>query len=186
VLGTLGSSFNAGPEPKMGIAYIGIGSNVDRENNIRSAVNKLSRLGRSLQISPVYESPAYGFKGDNFYNLVVGLETVDTPEELNSKLQQIENEQGRDRTGPRFSSRTVDLDLLLYDNLVIHNDHLNLPRQDIESYEFVLFPLADIAAEFVHPEKGVKIGEIRVDFKSSNSDIWQVQMDLAVSGDLSA
>ncbi len=174
----MGSLSNVATEPDMGMAYIGIGSNVDREKNIHAAVNKLSTLGTNIRISPVYESPAFGFDGDNFYNLVVGLDTEDSPQQLTEKLQHIENEQGRLRDVPRFSSRTLDLDLLMYDDMVVHTEQMDLPREDIESYAFVLFPLADIAAETVHPEKGVKIGVIRESFDISGSTIWQVKFDL--------
>ncbi len=154
----MGSLSNVATEPDMGMAYIGIGSNVDREKNIHAAVNKLSTLGTNIRISPVYESPAFGFDGDNFYNLVVGLDTEDSPQQLTEKLQHIENEQGRLRD--------------------VHTEQMDLPREDIESYAFVLFPLADIAAETVHPEKGVKIGVIRESFDISGSTIWQVKFDL--------
>ncbi len=174
------SSLNGEPGPRMGTVYIGVGSNVDREINVRAAVDKLSRLGDSISVSPVYESPAYGFEGDNFYNLVVGLETTDSPQELTIKLQQIEDEQGRVRNGPRFSSRTLDLDLLLYDNLIIHNEQLDLPREDIESYAFVLFPLADIAADTMHPEKGIKISTLKENFDSSDSTLRKVYLDMEI------
>ncbi|NNE38321.1 MAG: 2-amino-4-hydroxy-6-hydroxymethyldihydropteridine diphosphokinase [Gammaproteobacteria bacterium] len=182
----LASSLNGVQGTDMGKAYIGIGSNIDREKNIRTAVNKLSRLGASISISPVYESPAYGFEGENFYNLVVGLDTADSPQELARKLQQVEDEQGRVRNVPRFSSRTLDLDLLLYDNMVVHNEQLDLPREDVEAYAFVLFPLADIAADAIHPEKGIKISAIKENFDTSGLDIWKVNVDMTMGADLSA
>jgi 2-amino-4-hydroxy-6-hydroxymethyldihydropteridine diphosphokinase len=168
----------------MGLAYIGIGSNVEREQNIRSALTALSTLGSNLRISSVYESPAYGFAGDNFYNLVTGFETSFSPQDLSVKLGQIEDGLGRLRNVPRFSSRTLDLDLLLYDDLVIHEDSLDLPRSDIESYAFVLCPLAEIAADTLHPEKGLKISKIWAEFDKTEQKIWKVEVDLSIQEDL--
>lgn len=160
--------------------YIGVGSNINRDTNIRSAVVRLGELGWDLQVSPVYESKAYGFTGDNFYNLAVGMETELPPEALTDSLREIEDAHGRRRGEPKYSSRTLDLDLLVYGGLVRHDDILNVPRRDITGCAFVLRPLADIAGDLVHPETGEKIAAIWRAFDRPDQALWQVDIDLAV------
>lgn len=180
------SSLSVGPVISMGRAFIGIGSNVDRENNINSAVSELSRLGSNLRISSVYESEAYGFSGDNFYNMVVGFDTSLSPQDLSARLEKIEDDHGRDRNVPRYSSRTLDLDLLLFDDLIIHNDSIDLPRADIESFAFVLCPLAEIAADTLHPEKRIKISQIWENFNSNGHKIWKADIKITAQQDIQA
>lgn len=132
--------------------YVSIGSNVDRRNNILSCLHALHEHFGDLQISPVYENEAVGFSGDNFYNLVVGFDTDLQPHEVGPVFRQIESEHGRVRGGERFSSRTLDVDLLLYDDLVLKESGLDVPRDEITRYAFVLRPLAELVPDLVHPE----------------------------------
>lgn len=133
-------------------AFVSVGSNIERETHIRAAVRELqARFGR-LALSAVYESPPVGFAGDNFYNLVAGFDTGLPVEDLVDELHAIERSHGRTRSGRQFESRTIDLDLLLYGNLVRHDDRVDVPRREILDYTFVLQPLAELAPELVHPE----------------------------------
>jgi len=132
--------------------YISLGSNIDRDALTRAGVNALRKQYGELILSSVYESEAVGFDGDNFYNMVIALQTADEVRTVSQTLRRIEDEHGRDRNGPRFSSRTLDLDLLLYDDLIIHEDKLQIPRDEILLRAFVLWPLAEIAADLKHPE----------------------------------
>ncbi|MGY8813494.1 MAG: 2-amino-4-hydroxy-6-hydroxymethyldihydropteridine diphosphokinase [Gammaproteobacteria bacterium] len=163
----------------MAKAFIGIGSNVDRDHNIGSGINQLAKLDSNLIVSTIYESKSFGFTGDNFYNLAVGLDTRLPALDLNSLLREIEDKHGRLRNIPRFSSRNLDLDLLIYDDLVRHDKELDVPRQDIISYAFVLKPLAEIAADFIHPESGLKIGEIWESFNKPEQDLWPVTLSIS-------
>ncbi len=135
----------------MAYVYISIGSNVDREYNIRSALDALEQAFSSLERSAVYETQAVGFEGQPFYNLVVGFETTQEPLILVETLRAIENDHGRERKEKRFSDRTLDLDLLLYDDDIIEQGKLKLPRDEILKYAFVLGPLAEIAGHKIHP-----------------------------------
>ncbi len=135
----------------MATVYISLGSNIDRDALTRSGVAALRQHFGELQLSSVYKSEAVGFEGADFYNMVIGLQTDEDVQTVYQTLRQIEDEHGRDRSGPRFSSRTLDLDLLLYDDLVLHEDKLELPRDEILDRAFVLWPLAEIAPELVHP-----------------------------------
>lgn len=134
--------------------YVSIGSNIDRENNIRGAVQALRKHYIFLTLSRVYETPAEGFDGAAFYNLVAGFDTDEPVERVRQTLADIENAHGRKRGGARFSARTLDLDLLLYNELVRHADGVDIPRGEIVKYAFVLGPLAEIAPDLKHPETG--------------------------------
>ena len=126
---------------------------MDRERNVRGAVRALSERYGPLSLSPVYESVAFGFDGDPFYNLVCGFESSDPVEVLSKELRAIEHRHGRLPGGKRFSARSLDLDLLLYGNIVRH-DEFNVPRSDIIEHSFVLRPLCDLVPTMLHPELG--------------------------------
>lgn len=159
-------------------AYIGLGSNIDRDRNIRSGIRDLRSLGSEIVISHVYESEAIGFEGDNFYNLVVGIETDIPVDELNIKLRNIEDRHGRLRNVPQFSSRTLDLDLLIYDDLIRHDDVIDVPREEIMKYAFVLKPLAEIAADLEHPEFRVPIRQLWESFDGNGQQLWRIEFQL--------
>lgn len=172
------SSLNAENAFDMTRAFVGIGSNIDRENSLRAGVAELRRLFGELLISTVYESPPYGFEGDNFYNLVAAFDTDMAPPALTEELHAIERRLGRERDGPRFTSRILDLDLLLYGDLIRHEEGLDIPRQDILKYAFVLRPLADIAGEMKHPERGETFAALWEGFDQSDQPVWPVQLTL--------
>ena len=138
----------------MAWVYISLGSNIDREALTRSGVSALRKQYGELLLSSVYESEAVGFVGENFYNMVIALQTHEDVHTVAQTLHAIEDEHGRDRSGPRFSSRTLDLDLLLYDDLVIDEGKLQIPRDEILQRAFVLWPMAEVAADLVHPTEG--------------------------------
>ena len=138
----------------MARAYVSIGSNVEPESNVRRAVAALRARFGEVQLSPVYQTPAEGFVGPDFYNLVAAFATDETPSAVAATLSTIEQQQGRVRHGDGLHGRTLDLDLLLYDDLVLTGAGLTLPREDILRYAFVLKPLADITPEARHPVDG--------------------------------
>jgi 2-amino-4-hydroxy-6-hydroxymethyldihydropteridine diphosphokinase len=158
--------------------YIGIGSNVDRENSIRGAARELTARYGCLTLSPVYESRAVGFAGENFYNLVAGFDTGESIETVKETLARIESRLGRVRDGNRFNARTLDLDLLLYGDTVRHDDRVNLPHPDIRCYAFVLRPLADIAPDSRHPETKETYMEMWNRFKDSDRQIQTVKFEM--------
>ena len=135
----------------MAKVFVSIGSNIEREKNVRAGIDELKKYFGELILSPVYETEAVGFDGDPFYNLVAAFETELDPYQVNDTLHQIEEDNGRDRSDPKFSSRTLDIDLLLYDDLIINDDKLQIPRDEIEKYAFVLKPLVDIVSDATHP-----------------------------------
>src|SRR6187402_104468 len=127
--------------------YLSLGSNVDRHKNIRAALNALADLLGELQISSVYASKSVGFDGSNFFNLVVGADTALPVAELSETLKRIEDDNGRKRNGPKFSPRTLDIDILTYGDFVGVDGGIELPRAEITKNAFVLLPLAEIAAD---------------------------------------
>ena len=138
--------------------YVSAGSNIDPRANLETACEALKQHYGELELSPLYQSPAEGFSGPDFLNRVVSFETTESPGELHRRLSELETRAGRDRSGGKFSSRTLDLDLLLYGDRV--DATLKLPHPDIERYAFVLKPLADLAPDLLHPVSGVTIAEL--------------------------
>lgn len=138
----------------MAQVYLGLGSNIDPEANLRIAIAALRRHYGDLAISNTYRNAAVGFEGDDFLNLVVGFDSDEQPLEIQRRIEAIHAMSGRQRGGARFASRPLDVDLLLYGELVIDKPPLRLPRSDVLEYSFVLRPLAEIAPELVHPVTG--------------------------------
>ncbi len=149
----------------MSRVYISIGSNVDRRRNILSCLESLRQQFGELSISSVYENKAVGFDGENFYNLVVGFDTDYPVTAMTPLFRKIESSHDRVRGGERFSSRTLDVDLLLYDDLVLKQQGLDVPRDEITRYAFVLRPLAELAPKLNHPELNKSMRELWQEFE---------------------
>lgn len=145
----------------MSIAWLGLGSNVDAENHIRAGMRELEKDFENASFSPVYASTAVGFEGDDFINLVARVETEMRPLELRDYLRNLEDRFGRKRNVAKFSDRSLDIDILLYDDLVVLSPLLEIPRVEILKFSHVLKPLADLDPELIHPL------ELR-----SMADIW--------------
>jgi len=131
--------------------YISLGSNIDREKHIKAGLQAIAARWGNLVISNIYESTSIGFSGNPFYNLVVGFDTIDDVYSVSQQLREIEIANGRPKDSKKFSSRTLDLDLILYGELIVNESRLQLPRTDITQYAFVLQPLAEIAPLLIHP-----------------------------------
>jgi 2-amino-4-hydroxy-6-hydroxymethyldihydropteridine diphosphokinase len=138
----------------MARVFLGIGSNVSPIGNLRLGVRELQRQLGDIRISPVYRSRPLGFEGDDFLNAVVALDTEISPDEVLQVIEKIHARAGRQRDAHKLVSRTLDIDLLLYDDLVLETPGLSLPRSDVLSYSFVLRPLAELAPDASHPVTG--------------------------------
>jgi 2-amino-4-hydroxy-6-hydroxymethyldihydropteridine diphosphokinase len=143
----------------MPTVYLGLGSNVDPEKNLRLGVNELRRRYGDLAISSTYRNAAVGFEGDDFWNLVVGFESEDGAASIQDEIEIIHGLAGRQRGTDRYSSRPLDIDLLLYGDLVIDEPPVHVPRSDVLTYNFVLRPLAELAPDLNHPETGRAMAE---------------------------
>ena len=161
----------------MARAYVSVGSNVDRERNVKAGLDALSAVYGELRLSSVFESEPVGFEGDPFYNLAVGIDTSQTVAALAEVLRKIEDDCGRRRDTPRFSSRTMDLDLLTYDDVVGVVDGVSLPRTEITENAFVLGPLAEIARTEIHPIMQKTYADLWRDFDTAGQGLQRVDFN---------
>ncbi len=158
--------------------YIGIGSNIERDANVRATVQTLRKRFGGVILSSVYESRPIGFEGENFYNLVAAFDTDESPEAVVSILHNIERQLGRKRSTSRFAPRTIDLDLLLYGNLVRDDTALRVPRPEVTEYACVLRPLAELAPEARHPRNGETFATLWTRFDKTAQPLSPVALEL--------
>ncbi|GAB6261377.1 2-amino-4-hydroxy-6-hydroxymethyldihydropteridine diphosphokinase [Photobacterium sp. CCB-ST2H9] len=139
--------------------YISIGSNIDRERSVRAAVSELRQLGTGFRVSRIYEAEPVGFEGPNFFNCVVAFNTELSPSALQTQLKTLELQYGRQPDAKKNQSRTLDLDLLLYGDLIRAQSPV-LPRDDIYKFAFVLQPLMELCPQQVVPGDGRTVAEL--------------------------
>ena len=157
----------------MAQVFIGMGSSINRLESINACITSLKMEFGELRISPLYESEAVGFAGENFYNLVVELKTELTIHELITKLKMIEIQHGRAANAIKFAPRTLDLDLLLYDQLIDKN--INLPRAEITENAFVLKPLAELAPCLKHPVLDETYQTLWANYPKEKQKLWKIE-----------
>jgi len=140
--------------------YIAAGSNIEPERHLALAQRELERRFPGVRFSPWYRNKAVGFEGEDFINLVAGFATDLPVSEVLAQLHAIEALCGRPRAAPRWAPRSMDLDVLLYGDLVCQEPHLTLPRPDLLKRAYMLGPMAALAPELVHPTERRTIGEL--------------------------
>lgn len=138
----------------MGTIYLGLGSNIDPEEHLGLAVRRLRERYGEIEASAVYRSAAVGFEGDDFLNLVVRLRSEETPVQICEEIERLHDLAGRVRSAGKWASRPLDIDLLLYDDLIVEEPPVRVPRSDVLDYSFVLRPMAELAPDLVHPVTG--------------------------------
>lgn len=161
----------------MAHVYLSLGSNVERELHIRQALDALNAEFNNLVMSTVYESESVGFDGDAFYNLVVSIDTDLSVGDLSLLLRQMETDHGRDRSLEKFSSRTLDIDILTYAEYVGVVDGVDLPRKEILTNAFVLMPLAEIAADETHPEAKQSYQQLWDAYDQASQKLWPIEFN---------
>lgn len=154
--------------------WLSLGSNVDRQLHVDQALVDLQTDFGELAVSPIYESEAVGCTGNNFYNLVVGIETALPILVLAAGLRAIEEKNGRLRGVDKYAPRTLDIDLLTYGDRIVDLGDLHLPRDEITRYAFVLLPLSEVAADEVHPLTGLSYRELWASFYDPSQMLWRV------------
>lgn len=145
--------------------YLGLGTNLgDKEANLHAAVRKINeRIGEVTSLSAFYVTAPWGFSsGNSFLNAACCVESELPPLELLRETQAIERELGRMKksVGGEYSDRPMDIDLLLYGDLILHTPELEIPHPLMTERRFVMEPLAEIAPDVVHPVLGKKLGEL--------------------------
>ena len=156
--------------------YLGLGSNVEPEKYLQLGIRELCLQFGVLEMSNIYRSKAVGFNGADFLNLVLGLDSDLSANEIHQAIEDIHGLAGRQRGESRFAARTLDIDLLLYDDLVIDVAPIRVPRADILKYSFVLGPLAEIASDLRHPETGRLITDHWAEFDQESHPIVAVSV----------
>ncbi|MBL8300401.1 MAG: 2-amino-4-hydroxy-6-hydroxymethyldihydropteridine diphosphokinase [Rhodanobacteraceae bacterium] len=150
----------------MPLVYLSLGSNQHAEANLASAMAALQQRFGAVRASAAYRFPAVGFDGADFVNLAAVIETDLSPDMLNDWLHALEDRHGRRRDVPRFSDRTLDIDIVLYgDQVISGSGNLQVPRSELK-HAFVLRPLAEIAPDVIVPRDGRTLGEL-----------WQLHAD---------
>ena len=140
-------------------AYLSLGSNLEPEKHLAAAVRALQETFGDIVLSDLVRTEAVGFDGPDFINAAAIIETDWDVYRLDAWLHALEDRLGRRRDGPRFSSRTLDIDIIFFDDLVLDGPgNLQIPRPELK-HAFVLQPLAQIAPDYVNPETGRTLAE---------------------------
>jgi 2-amino-4-hydroxy-6-hydroxymethyldihydropteridine diphosphokinase len=151
-------------------AWLSLGSNIEPQRHLRAALDELRARFGALLASPVYRTPAVGFEGPDFLNLAVGIDSDLDPVALDTWLHALEDRHGRRRDVPRFSSRTLDVDIVLFGDAAVRGPgNLEIPRGELVKHAFVLRPMADIAGEVVHPLLGRTLAELWCEFPRADA-----------------
>ena len=157
---------------------VSIGSNIDSESNIREAIARLREQYGALTLSPVYQTEAVGFDGDDFLNLVAAFTSIQDVHDVVESPKTIEQQMGRDKNQPKFSARKIDLDLLTYDDLVLEEGAVEVPRGEILHYAFVLKPLSDILGDQLHPQLNQTYRQLWQAMQADAGRIERIKLDL--------
>ena len=145
------------------IIYLLLGSNLgDRKKQMDEALDLIPEMiGQVTKRSSFYETEPWGFSSEEFFlNIAMQTLTSLSPEEVMRKIDEIEKRFGRERADSGYSSRTMDIDILFYDDLVLDQDILKIPHPMLKDRRFVLVPLNEIAHELIHPVFRKTIGEL--------------------------
>lgn len=154
---------------------ISLGSNVDREYYTQAGITALTERLTDIHLSSTYESEAVGFSGAAFYNLVMSAYTDMSIAEVVRFFKDIEHKNGRTRADIKFAPRTLDIDLLTYDDVVCV-EPVVLPRPEIEYHAFVLAPLAELLPNKLHPSTQMSYAQMWAEFEQPEQKLWTIDI----------
>lgn len=160
----------------MALIYIGLGTNVSPELHLKAGLLELQQVFGPLTLSRVFESEAVGFKGTNFLNMVAAVQTELSISDVVLSFKRIELDNGRIKGEKKFSPRSLDIDLLLYDDVVCKKP-IELPRGEILFNAFVLWPLAELAPDTMHPVAKQTYSTLWKQY-NKQQQLWPVTFDL--------
>lgn len=153
--------------------FISLGSNIEPQRYLKAALSELSYHFGALILSSVYDSEAVGFDGSNFLNMVVAVDTHLSIAEVVTLFKRIERDNGRLVGAKKFAPRTLDLDLLLYDD-VVTQEPVELPRAEITKNAFVLWPMAEVAPDLLHPLLERSYQALWDEYDKTEQKLWPV------------
>ena len=162
----------------MSEVYVAAGSNVDPERHLRIAAKEIARVFPGARFSGAYRNAAVGFEGEDFINFVVGFSTELPVEAVVAELQRIEGLCGRTRDAPKWAPRSMDLDILLYGDLVCERPGLILPRPDLLKRPYMLGPMAEIAPQAPHPVQGLSMQQLWACFDRDAHPLTRIELPL--------
>jgi len=158
--------------------FLSLGSNIDPKENLKYACRELEKAFGNIQISSVYRNKPIGFEGNDFLNMVVKVKSMFNPNEMLDFIRGLEAATGRDIATGTFDSRTLDIDMVLYGDLVHPEKPFKIPRNDIELYSFVLCPLAEIDPDGIHPVTGKTFKDLWEGFDQAEHPLNKVSVDI--------
>ena len=158
--------------------YVAAGSNVDAANNLQRAARELCRAFGPVRFSSVYRNAAVGFEGDDFLNFVAAFRTTQAVEDVVAQLQRIEGLCGRERDAPKWAPRSMDLDILLYGDLVCERPGLILPRPDLLKRPYMLGPMTEIAPQVPHPVQRLTMQQLWGQFDRDAHPMTRIELPL--------
>lgn len=158
--------------------FVAAGSNVDANKNLQLASSELVRAFGKVEFSPAYQNVAAGFEGDDFINFVAGFDTELLVRDVVAELQRIEGLCGRERNAPKWAPRSMDLDILLFGNLICDESGLVLPRPDLLHRSYMLGPMADVGGDIIHPIEQREILKLWKDFDRDAHPLTRIELSL--------
>ncbi|MEY2626071.1 MAG: hypothetical protein RL412_1846 [Pseudomonadota bacterium] len=158
--------------------FVAAGSNVDAERNLRLASHELVKTFGNVQFSPAYQNVAAGFEGDDFINFVAAFDTELPVRAVVAELQRIEGLCGRERHAPKWAPRSMDLDILLFGDMVCDEPGLVLPRPDLLRRAYMLGPMADVGGDVVHPLERRTMSELWERFDRDGHPLTRIELSL--------
>jgi 2-amino-4-hydroxy-6-hydroxymethyldihydropteridine diphosphokinase len=154
--------------------YVAAGSNIDPLPHLRQALEAMQDIFGPLRISPAYRNKAVGFSGADFVNLVVGFGTAAPVGQVREQLQRIESLCGRAPHAPKWAARSIDLDILLYGDLICDESGLLIPRPDLLRRPYMLKPMADIGPDVEHPLEKKSLRQLWKEFDGEGHEMTEM------------